>query len=303
MRWDLERIKPLAAAVTHPTLTARYLTYIYGQDGAGLGWWMRPQLDRQARVELAMALLSREDLVYEFDGGGFHWVARAGDDIAGQLLLHGEYTATEVRELTAWLREHRPRPGAWVVEVGANIGTTTVPLADEGWCVLAVEPVPVTFSLLQRNVAANGFVDRVRTRQAAVAVEAGTATMIVSHSLGRSHVAGHGHTPPSAFAEVKVPAVPLVDLLQDLTPADVAWVWCDTDGSERNVIESGAALWEDGVPLYAEMSKEYGTEPLAETFFTSFIPGETEGGSERPIRELRGYLAGLPAIENCLLLP
>lgn len=299
-----KRLQPLIAAARQPARAARYLAYIYGQDGAGLGWWLRTQLNREARVALAMQLLSREELTLEFDNGGYHWTAPSGDDITTCLIAAGEYGASEARQTGAWLREHRPRSGAWVVEVGANIGTTTLPLATDGWSVLAIEPVPHTFELLERNVQRNGLEGQVRARRAAVAAEPGDVQMVVSHSLGRSHIAGHGHTPPEGtYREVTVPALPLVDMLDDLGPGDVAWVWCDTNGAEALVVEGGAALWEDGVPLSVELGEEYGATELVERYFSSFVAGGAFDMGPRPISDLREHLASMKVLDDYLLLP
>ena len=60
--------------------------------------------------------------------------------------------------------------GREVLEIGANIGTTTVPLvtvlgAAHGH---AFEPIPRNLELLERNVAGNGLGDRVTIHAAAV---------------------------------------------------------------------------------------------------------------------------------------
>jgi FkbM family methyltransferase len=76
------------------------------------------------------------------------------------------------------------RPGAHVVEVGANVGWFTVQAADlvgpQGW-VTAFEPGPRSFELLHRSVSANGLLPRCDLRAAAACDRVGT---VVLHQMG-----------------------------------------------------------------------------------------------------------------------
>jgi hypothetical protein len=131
--------------------------------------------------------------------------------------------------------------------------------------------------------------------------------MIVSHALGRSHVAGFGHTPPSGYDEVEVPATPLQKLVADagLTAHNVAWVWCDTDGSEANAIRSGASLWRSGVPLYAEVGAHYGIGELVTEHFVGFLPsGHIDDWDDpKPTSEFVRYLERMTVLDNMLFVP
>lgn len=54
------------------------------------------------------------------------------------------------------LMDEATKPGALIIDVGANIGTSAVYSGSCGGTVLAVEGYPPTFDLLCRNIAANG---------------------------------------------------------------------------------------------------------------------------------------------------
>jgi len=70
------------------------------------------------------------------------------------LLTYGEWTEPEVALLSQMLV-----PGHCVADIGANLGSHTVPFAravrEEGW-VVAFEPQPRIFQLLASNVTING---------------------------------------------------------------------------------------------------------------------------------------------------
>jgi FkbM family methyltransferase len=96
----------------------------------------------------------------------------AADMYVGRSLeVYGEWTEDEVAVLCQALR-----PGDHVVDVGANVGTHTVPLARKvgpSGSVLAFEPQPRVFELLAANVAMNGL-DNVRLHNVACAAAPGS---------------------------------------------------------------------------------------------------------------------------------
>lgn len=62
----------------------------------------------------------------------------------------------------------------WALDVGAHIGSVTLALlADHpDLRVIAVEPLPANVAMIERNVALNGWADRVSIRRAAVGADA-----------------------------------------------------------------------------------------------------------------------------------
>ena len=97
------------------------------------------------------------------------------DTTIGRLFdTYGEFSEPEVEMLGKLVR-----PGDTVIEVGANIGALTVPLAQfvgpEG-NVVAFEPQRVLFQNLCANIALNGLTN-VRTFNAAVGRESGSVTL------------------------------------------------------------------------------------------------------------------------------
>src|SRR6266702_2487992 len=128
--------------------------------------------------------------------------------------------------------------GLTCVEVGANIGTTTLPivLRNGAQLCIAIEPAPTNLTLLRANLAANGVgQDRVRRHDRPVANE------------------------PELCRErerpvVTVPAARLDDVLaeQNVELSDVGLVWIDTQGHEGHVLAGAPRLLDSAAPIIME---------------------------------------------------
>ena len=94
--------------------------------------------------------------------------------VGRSLSVYGEWTEEEVTLIGQALR-----PGDCVADVGANIGSHTVPFAKAvgpGGRVMAFEPQPRVFQLLAANVTINGLAN-VRLYHAACAAQVGTLSL------------------------------------------------------------------------------------------------------------------------------
>jgi Methyltransferase FkbM domain len=83
----------------------------------------------------------------------YGWMLFTGPYIGKCFDLYGEYSESEVQVMRDFVR-----PGNWVVDIGANIGSLTVPLSQlvgESGRVLAVESHPENFNVLCSNLALN----------------------------------------------------------------------------------------------------------------------------------------------------
>ena len=138
------------------------------------------------------------------------------------------------------LRIHRlidalARPGATVVDVGANIGYNTVYAAravGPAGRVVAIEPTADNLAVLERNVAAAG-VTNVRIARAAAGRSAGTSRLYVRGDTS----AVNSLYPDSCYAKVTdIVDVP-VARLDDLVDGDADLVKIDVEGAELDVLE------------------------------------------------------------------
>lgn len=79
-------------------------------------------------------------------------------------------------------------PFSLVVDIGANIGTTSLAAVEFGADrVIALEPELRNFRLLRANVALNGLEERVTTFNVAIGATRGTATLHVSPRNSGDH--------------------------------------------------------------------------------------------------------------------
>ncbi len=180
-------------------------------------------------------------------------VVNRHDHYIGRSLLHyGEFSRDEANTLRALVS-----PGAWVIEVGANVGALTLPLLEavgpEGF-VMAFEPQPEVRALLRWNVAR--FAGRVEVREEAVGGEEGTLCVPPVRYDGPGNFGGVSLT-PTGGAPVRV--MPL----DNLTLPRLDLLKVDAEGMETDVLLGAWRLIERHRPiLYVEDDRPALREPL-----------------------------------------
>jgi FkbM family methyltransferase len=152
--------------------------------------------------------------------------------------------------------------GRVLVEVGANIGTTTV-MATRAYGfreVICFEPVPANRELLVQNLSLNGVQDRVRVVPVALSSSPGTANLALSPiNAGAARVRARrseesGIWDESRWEVIEVPTDTFDSFVErgDIDLADVALVWMDVQGHEWAVLEGARTLRESAVPVVIE---------------------------------------------------
>ncbi len=199
-----------------------------------------------------------------FTRDGLHWTIPLQDESIGQnLFICADFDRSTVTRLVQWADKfgHLQR-GNVILELGANLGSTTLQFAQLTQChIAAVEPVPRNLAFLQRNVAQNDFNARVMIIECAVSNHNGETEMIVPLTKGgNAEIASNNVERPEAIFRSPCETVPVkttrVDTLLaelQLAPERVAFVWSDVQGSEGAVVRTGEPLWRAGVPLWAEI--------------------------------------------------
>jgi FkbM family methyltransferase len=280
-------------------------------DGAWLGRYLHERLPEATMRRLAIAAIEGDMERVEFERNGLQWITDIGDAIASDLYVFGSYEGPRVTAVLEWTRSQGRR--GTLVDVGANIGTTTVPFAQAGYEVIAIEPVPSTFDMLCRNVARNGIDGQVRCVQQAITDSPGWVDMWRGFGSGQSEVAVEGQAPGvdrwgDRGELVTVPSGPL-DAIVACT--EVALVWADVQGSESSVIATGAPLWAAGVPLHLEVDPHslgiHGGVArfldLAIAHFAGFLHDDLTA-APRPIDEIEGLVRSMTTNDytNALLV-
>ena len=157
-----------------------------------------------------------------------------------------EHHAAMLGSLAALVTRHVPRT-APVIDVGANIGLSTILLARLTGHVTAYEPSPPNAAFLRRNLARNGIAN-VTVKEAAASSAPGTVSFHVAQYGAGSHVVAAGHVAGERIGTVEVPAVTLDDAeLPSGTP--VAFIKMDAEGHEPDVLAGARRLLARDRPL------------------------------------------------------
>jgi len=166
----------------------------------------------------------------------------------------GGYDYQSIKAILAELDQYRPgwQAEGVIVEVGANIGTTTLMLASHA-PVIAFEPISSNVALLRQNLLVNDLQDRVTVRAAAVSEVSGEVTMELSVDNHGDHRVRLTNTPGSydeqARGTVSVPSVRLDD---ELRAQNVSLVWMDAQGHEAQVLAGAPNLLASAAPMVIE---------------------------------------------------
>lgn len=154
-----------------------------------------------------------------------------GDNVARSIALHSEFPS-EIPEVLGELA----KPGMTVVDVGANIGYTTLTLAHavghQGY-VHAFEPSARAYRSLLLNLAVNGY-DWVHARRAACGDFDGGAELHVAR------VSSEYSSLRPISLRTRVEQVPVVRL--DSCVAQAGLVKVDTEGAEWQVLRGATSL-------------------------------------------------------------
>ncbi|MCP4404617.1 MAG: FkbM family methyltransferase [bacterium] len=295
-------------------------------------WRLTRCVSRCEQRDLALRLLQNEAELISFRRGGTLWTAYAWDYNGPMwaVFLYGGFQAREIDALLKWMTHYGQLSDKKIIlDVGAHVGTSSISFAQQTQChMYAIEPVPENFALLQQNVHQNGLGDRITCIQKAISASPGITQMLLpADSSGESAIksteTAENIIPSNIRRVVEVPGDTLGNIVRNhhMTSEQISFVWCDTEGSEANVIETGKALWKAGVPLYAELNpdalrKQQALELFVEragNIFDRFIESTSliaEGihAPFRPIAELSMLIEALDkdkprCFTDVLLLP
>lgn len=253
-------------------------------------WNIIRRLTRSERIYLAFRMLRDEVELYTFRRNNITWTTYGWDlSMTWSLMEHGHFQGNQIHAVLDWLKYHHllNDKNKILIDVGANIGTTSIPFAVNTDChVLAIEPFPDNFALLERNIAQNHLGHRITCVQSAVYDKTGPISMIMPERVcGDAIILQKPYSKEQSQHHVDVPAAGLMDILATnrIIPERVGFVWSDTEGSEAKVIKTGDALWLSGIPLYIEvypkiLAKQGAVQDLKQSvvqYFSHFITIET----------------------------
>jgi FkbM family methyltransferase len=200
-----------------------------------------------------------------------------------------------------------PSDGAAFVDVGANIGTTTVmALCRHGFAsAVAIEPSPENFRTLRINLAANGIDARVEALPVAASDREGE----LPFKTGKRNTGGHRLAGASSKGSSFSVQTVTLDGLVERGTIDVAragLVWVDAVGHEARVLGGATKLLEAGIPVVTAIKVGW-TETLAGlvrvlTPHYTHVVELRQLQESRPIAELGALIGSLSRSTDVLLV-
>ena len=135
------------------------------------------------RRTLIWRLMKQDVEEVTFERDGILWTGKTWDSIIMvNLFCHGSFQLAELEGVLEWMERQRRFAGdnRVIIDAGANIGSSSIYFATKTHCdVLAIEPVPENFALLQKNVEQNNLARRISCVEKAVSREKGMIEMIL----------------------------------------------------------------------------------------------------------------------------
>jgi FkbM family methyltransferase len=247
-------------------------------------------------------------------GDELFFVATDDTGVGRRVFVRGkrkDMTALEtgLAELSA--RGFRPPRDPVFVEVGANMGTTTVmALRRHGFATaVALEPSPQNVWLLRLNLVANGLEERVTLLPVAASNRAEEMDLVI----GGGNRGGHGVAPAGSghpHLAGRVRSITLDSLVEDGTvdPATVGLLWCDAAGHDAYAVLGATRLVEARVPLIVTVGPKIDGE-TRDAFVELIAPSYSEivelrkGRRSLPIDSLADLVAGYRHKGDVLLVP
>lgn len=145
--------------------------------------------------------------------------------------------------------KHVKAPTPVILDIGAHIGLATLYFKQKfpSAKILALEPNPANFAILQQNIGQNGLRD-VTAIQAAISIKSGTKEFFVDDT-GENWFSTGSFTPKAwngmqATASITVQTLSLADLLAQSSISSIAILKLDIEGYEQTLLKNSADVLE-----------------------------------------------------------
>lgn len=178
-------------------------------------------------------------------------------EVGRTVFVRGDYERCYMEEALRFLTSYSPdrKPGPVFVDVGANIGTSTLDaLLEFGFeRAICFEPDSRNYRLLRLNIVLNELEPRVRTFRQALSDREGEALLRrASGNFGDSRVMLSGE---SSLAETERIEVRTLDALMEegvVEAKSIGMLWIDAQGHDPQVLAGARRALEAGFPVVAE---------------------------------------------------
>lgn len=199
-------------------------------------------------------------------GGDWYFVATSDFGLSFATFGEGSYERDVMEHAIRLAGEVSGRPGLLdertFIDIGANIGTSTVPALKSFGAskAFSFEPHPDTYRLLRCNLVANDLDALVQTSQVALSDQSGIGVMEVAEGdWGDHRIRMNGNDRDGIYRESRRRTLPITlatfdELVADLSIDldEVGLVWMDVQGHERRVLAGATSLLERDIPVVME---------------------------------------------------
>lgn len=238
-------------------------------------------------------------------------------------LALGNYHKKEIAETLQLAEGYGAKLGKIMIEVGANIGSTTVSAMKLNKLskIIAFEPVPDNVRLIKANLALNGFDSSVIVEPFAISDHEGEEEMILSsHNLGDNRIkrnavgAGQGLFNESEWNKTKVQTICLDSYCKqhNIDSEEISIIWIDAQGFEGYILKGAEQLLSKKafpvlIEFWPKALQESGCFDLlcevVEKHFTAFH--DVHSNEKRPVKDIRETASRLKNenFSDLLLIP
>lgn len=178
-----------------------------------------------------------------------------------EVMNFGHYEAEETRVM-----DFLSEGASQILDVGANIGwyATRFAKRQKSCMVHAFEPLPTSYSYLQRNVVINGVEDRVQTYNYGLSDVAGKSEFFIAPTSGTN--ASLLNVADAPDAEKIVSQTVTLDHWCERQQVEPHFIKCDVEGAEGLVFRGGSTTLREYRPvvfseLLRKWSKPFGYHP------------------------------------------
>ncbi|MFY7929643.1 MAG: FkbM family methyltransferase [Oligoflexus sp.] len=221
--------------------------------------YRRVLLQRLKLGFLRLLLPQVEVLGFRDRDGTLVFLHTRDNSITPYTLTIGNSNRKELELISAILeQEGRSARGKIFVEIGGNVGTTTVAAGKLGLFsrLLVVEPVPSNFDLLAASVAANRLQNQTHLEEKAISHQEGEANILLSEVNQGDHRVAHEGTKSGEHRQSLTILTTTLDALlrnQSIEAASIGLVWIDAQGHEGYILQGAERLLAKGqVPVLLE---------------------------------------------------
>lgn len=143
-----------------------------------------------------------------------------------------DYVLREYEPFTTEMFRQAVKPGALVLDIGAQFGYYSLIAAKRGAAVVAFEPAPSNLSFLEKNVSANGLAERVKIVPKGVGRAGSKANLFVYR-----YSDSHGMYPVPGVEIANTVAIECVEVDEIVEEAPVDVIKIDIEGHEPHALE------------------------------------------------------------------